>query len=130
VITRKSQLLINFLNVRVIVNGKQIYTLPVDKPVIVSLTENKATFVATDGFHITKPLELTYPLPQTFYLNVVCAIDNNLLLTGFVLLVIFSLVGVVSDLFFLRMLSFFPILYFLFFYYINRKDFLQIKARY
>ena len=127
-ITRKSQLLINFLNIRVIVNGKDIYTLPPDKPVIIPLSENKAKLVATDGFHITKPLELNYHLPHTYHLKVVCAIDNNLLLTGIVLLLLFSLVGLISDIPFLRILSVVPILYFLFFYYIKRKEFVRIKV--
>lgn len=127
-ITRKSQLLINFLNIRVIVNGRDIYTLPPDKPVIISLTQKQAKLVVTDGFHITKPLELSYHLPHTYYVKVVCAIDNNLLITGVVLLVLFSLVGLVSDVPFLRFLSFIPILYFLFLYYIKRKEFIRITV--
>lgn len=127
-ITRKSQLLINFLNIRVIVNGKDIYTLPPDKPVIIPLSEKKATLVATDGFHITKPLDLNYHLPHTYHLKVVCAIDNNLLLTGVVLLLLFSMVGLISDIPILRILSVVPILYFLFLYYIKRKEFIRIKV--
>jgi hypothetical protein len=127
VITRKSQLLINFLNIRVIVNGKDIYTLPPDKPVVISLSENKAKLVATDGYHITKPLELSYHLPHTYYLKVICAIDNNLLITGVVLLIIFSLVGLISNIAFLQVLSFVPVLYFLFLYYINRREFIKIQ---
>jgi hypothetical protein len=128
VITRKSQLLINFLNIRVIVNGKDIYTLPPDKPVVISLSENKAKLVATDGYHITKPLELSYHLPHTYYLKVICAIDNNLLITGVVLLIIFSLVGLISNIAFLQVLSFVPVLYFLFLYYINRREFIKIQV--
>ena len=127
-ITRKSQLLINFLNIRVIVNGKDIYTLPPNKPVIIPLLQKRARLVVTDGFHITKPLELSYHLPHTYHLKVVCAIDNDLLVTGFVLLLLFSFVGLVSDIAFLRFLSFVPILYFLFWYYIKRKEFIRIKV--
>jgi hypothetical protein len=84
--------------------------------------------VATDGFHITKPVELNYHLPHTYFLKVVCAIDNNLLLTGVVLLIIFSLVGLTSDIVFIQYLSIVPILYFLFIYYIKRKEFIRIKV--
>jgi len=127
VITRESQLLINFLNIRVIINGKDIYTLLPQKPVLISLNENNAKLVATDGFHYTKALELSFPYPQTYQVKVECAIDNNLLITGVVLLVIFALVGLISDLAVLRFLSFVPILYFLFLYYINRKEFIKIR---
>lgn len=128
VVTRKSQLLINFFNIRVIVNGKDIYTLPRDKPVLISLEEKNAKLVATDGFHITKPLELSFHLPHTYHLKVVCAIDNNLFLVGLVLLIIFSTVGLISNILFLRWISFFPVLYFLFIYYIKRKEFIQLKV--
>ena len=73
-ITRESQLLINFLNIRVIVNGKDIYTLPPDMPVIIPLSEKKVKLVATDGFHITKPLELNYH-PSLVKLYYSCIVD-------------------------------------------------------
>ena len=127
-VTRESQFLINFLNIRVIVNGKDIYTLIPKKPVLISLANSNAKLVATDGFHYTKTVELTFPFPQTYRVKVECAIDNNLLITGVVLLVIFALVGLVSDLALFRLLSFVPILYFLFLYYINRREFIKIKV--
>ena len=118
----------NFLNVQVIINGKEIYTLPKEQPVLVAMSKNVVSLVATDGFHVTQPLELEYPGPKTYRLKVVCAIDDNLLLTGALLLLILFFVGIISDIFIFRLLSFGPILYFLFFYYLNRKTFLQIKA--
>lgn len=126
-ITRENQLLLNFLNISVIVNGKDIYTLNRDKPVLILLSEKHATIVASDGFHITRPIELNYHYPYTNHLKVMCAIDNNLLITGIVLLLLFSCVGLISDISFLRILSFVPILYFLFLYYIKRKEFIRIK---
>ena len=127
-ITRKSQFLINFLNIRVIVDGKDIYSLLPDKPAIISVPKKKVQLVATDGYHITKPLEILYQRPHTYHLKVVCAIDNNLLITGVVLLVLFSLVGVLSNIYLLRILSFVPIFYFLFLYYVKRKEFISITA--
>ena len=125
-ITRKSQLLINFLNIRVIVDGKDIYNLVPDKPAIISVPKKKAQLVVTDGFHITKPLELSYHHPHTYHLKVICAIDNNMLITGAVLLILFSVVGIFSNILFLQILSFVPILYFLFLYYVKRKEFIRI----
>ena len=127
-ITRKSQFLINFLNIRVIVDGKDIYNLVPDKPAIISVPRKKTQLVVTDGFHITKPLEFSYHRPHTYHLKVVCAIDNNMLITGVVLLVLFSLVGFFSDIFLLQILSFVPIFYFLFLYYVKRKEFIRIKV--
>lgn len=118
----------NFLNVRVIVNGREIYILPKGKPVLIPVIENHPKIVATDGFHITNPMELVYRNSNTHHLQVVCAIDNNLLITGVVLLLIFSLVGLISDIVLFQLLSVAPILYFLFYYYFNKKEFIHIKA--
>ena len=126
-ITRQKQLLLNFFSVRVIVNGKDIYELQPGKSRMISV-ERKTQLVATDGFHITKPLELSYHLPHTYHLKVVCAIDDNLLSVGIVLLVIFSAVGLISEITLLKWFSFSPIAYFLFIYYIKRKNFIQIKV--
>ncbi len=118
----------NYLNIRIILNGKEIHTLPKNKPVLIVLSKNNANLVATDGFHITEPLELVYHSANTYHLKVVCAIDDNLLSTGAVLLVILFVVGIISDILFFRVLSFIPIFYFLFYYYVNKKNFLQLKA--
>ncbi len=117
----------NYLNIRIIINGKEIHTLIKDKPVLIPLSQKNISLVATDGFHITKPLELEYQDARTYHLKVVCAIDDDLMYVGMVLILIFAIVGIVSDIALFRLVSFAPILYFLFYYYINRREFLQIK---
>ena len=121
-------MLLNFLNVRIVVNGKNIYTLPKNRPVVIKTAENRLKLVATDGFHITRPVELAYDKTNTLYLKVACVIDNNLFLTGLVLLLLLAVVGLISDIALFRFLSFVLIFYFLFYYYINRKDFLKLQV--
>jgi hypothetical protein len=55
-------------------------------------------------------------------------IENQQLAVGVALMIIFYLLGFGTGFFVLKLISFFPILYFLFVYYMNRKDFLQIHA--
>lgn len=118
----------NFLNIRVVVNDKDIYFLQKNKAVLIPVAANNSMIVATDGFHITKPLELSYQRPATYYLRIVCAIDDNLMWTGILLMVMFAFVGLISNLPLLQYLSLVPVFYFLFFYYINRKEFIQIRS--
>lgn len=118
----------NYLNIRVIINGTLIYTLTKNKPVLIPVTHSHVSVVATDGFHITRPLQIAFHKSNTFHFKIVCAIDNDLFITGAVLLVLLFTVGLFSDILIFRLLSLVPIFYFLFYYYINRKDFLQIKA--
>ena len=128
VITRKKQILLSFLNIRVIINGNEIYPVKQGQRVIISVESNNPKVVVTDGYHFTKPLELVYHHLHTYYFKIVCAIDYTQLLAGCCVLVLFYLLGFATGIFILKLLSLFPILYFLFLYYINRKEFIQITA--
>jgi hypothetical protein len=108
------------------VNGKEIYPLPDSKPVVITVSNNNPKVVITDGFHFTKPMELVFHHLNTYYFKVVCVIDDMQLLAGSMLLIVLYLLGFFSGFFILKLVSFLPILYFLFLYYINRKDFIQI----
>ena len=127
-ITRKKQILLSFLNIRVIINGTEIYPVKQGQRVIIPLESNNPKVVVTDGYHFTKPLELVYHHLHTYYFKIVCAIDDTQLLAGCGVLVLFYLMGFATGIFVLKLLSLFPVLYFLFLYYINRKEFIQIQA--
>ncbi|HKB44112.1 MAG TPA: hypothetical protein VKC90_06975 [Chitinophagaceae bacterium] len=118
----------SFLKLRVIVNSKEIYPLPNDKPVIISVNDKNTKIVITDGFHFTKPLELVYQEPSYYNFRIVCAINDLQLLGGLFLLILFYLMGFATGFFWLKLASFGPIIYFLVLYYIYRKEFIQITA--
>ena len=116
----------NFLRIRVIINGHEIYTLYSNNPVVIPVAEKRSKIVATDGYHITKPLELVCGHRPT-YLEVVCGIDNDRLIAGIMIMLLSSMVGVISEVLLLKILSFAPVFYFLFLFYIRRREFIQIK---
>lgn len=118
--------MLNFLRIRAVVNGQEIYPLSIKGPVTITVMQNNPKVVITDGYHITKPVELVYHHLDTYYFKVICVIDNLQLLAGSLLLIVLYLIGFFSGIFVIKLASFLPIVYFLFFYYINRKDFLQI----
>jgi hypothetical protein len=126
VIRRTNQVLLSFLKIRVVINNKDIYPLQNDQPVIIPVDINYPRIVVTDGFHFTKPLELVYEEPSYYRFNVACAINDLQLLGGAFFLVLFYLLGFLTGLFFLKLVSFVPIILFLFVYYINRKEFIRI----
>lgn len=111
-----------------IVNGKNIYSLSDKEKLIIPIEENNPKIVVTDGYHITKPLELVFHRVHTYYFRVACIIDNKQLAVGIALMILLFLLGFGTGFFLIKLFSFFPIAYFLFYYYINRKDFLQIRA--
>jgi hypothetical protein len=120
--------MLSFLNIRVVVNGKEIYPLLNDQPVVIAVTDDHPKVVVTDGFHFTKPLELVYHEPSYYNFQIVCAINDLQLLGGVFLLIFFYLFGFLTGFFWLKLASFTPIIYFLFLYYINRKEFIRIAS--
>jgi hypothetical protein len=115
------------LPVRVIVDNKEIYPLSGDKPVIIEVKDKHPRIVVTDGFHFTKPIELNYKVPSYYHFKVVCSIDDLQLLGNIFALIMFYLLGFLTGNFILKLLSFLPVLVLLFAYYLDRKEFLQVK---
>jgi hypothetical protein len=119
--------LLSFLKIRAIVNGTDIYPLPNEKHVVIDVSENNPKIVVTDGYHITKPLELVFHHIHTYRFKVVCVIDDFQLSAGFALMILFYLIGLLSGFMLIKLFSALPVFYFLFLYYINRREFLQIR---
>ena len=126
VLQRKNQVLLSFLKIRAILNGKEIYPLLSTKPVVISVQENNPRIVVTDGYHFTAPLKLVYKDLHTYCFKVVCAISDQQLLAGFVILAALYLSGFYTGNLILKVFSFLPVIYLLFFYYLNRKEFIRI----
>lgn len=118
--------MLRFLKLRLVVNGMHIYNLRKNNPVLITMPTNPSRIVVTDGFHITQAMELKYR-QQTSYFNIVCAIDNDVLVGGLVFMLMFFAMGATSGVFVLQLFSMLPIIYILFLYYIRRKEFIQIR---
>ena len=94
---------------------------------IIPVQQNNPKIVVTDGYHISKPLELVYHHIHTYYFKVVCAISDFQLGAGLMLMAVCGAVGLGTGFIFFKALSFLPIVYFLFLYYINKNDFIQTR---
>lgn len=116
----------SFLEIRVIVNNKEIYPLQTTEPVVIPVEKDNPRIVITDGFHFTKPLELNFKRPAYFNFDVVCAIDDLQLLAGSLILATLYMLGFLTGFFFLKLLSFGPIVWVLIYYYFNRKNFIRL----
>jgi hypothetical protein len=98
-----------------------------NKPVVIDMPTNPTRLVVTDGYHITSPMDVTYSRKYTRYFTIVCAIEDAQLIIGFVLTLILYAMGYTSGIILLQLLSIGPVLYFLFLYYIKRKEFIRIQ---
>ena len=110
-----------------IVNNKEIYPLTNEDPVVIEVYDKHPRIVVTDGYHFTKPIDLNYTQPSYYHFKVVCSIDDLQLLGNIFVLIVFYLLGFFTGSLILKLLSFLPIFYLLFAYYIDRKSFIQIK---
>jgi hypothetical protein len=126
IITRRNQVLLSFLDIRVVVNNKEIYPLANTEPIVIPLEKDNPKIVVTDGFHYTRPLQLAFKQPSYYNLDVVCAIDDLQLLAGGLILAILYMLGFLTGFFILKLLSFSPIVWVLIYYYFNRKNFIRI----
>ena len=118
--------MLRFLKLRLVVNGMHIYPLRKNKPILVTIQTAPSRLVVTDGFHISKAVELRYR-QRTGYFNVVCTVDNDLLVGGAVFMLMFFAMGATSGTLLLQLFSMLPIGYILFQYYIRRHEFIQIR---
>ena len=107
-------------------NGKEIYPLLNTKPVVIPVSNNNPKIVVTDGYHITKPLKLVYKDLPVCCFKVSCAISDQQLLGGFLVLVVLYLTGMFTGIMLVKVLSFLPLIYLVTFYYLNRKDFIKL----
>ncbi len=110
-----------------IINGNKIYQLDKKGSVAIGLTENNPSIVVTDGFHYTRPVEVRYKHMNIYHLQIVCAINDDQFLAGVIIMVLSGAVGMISGIFLMKIVAFLPIFYFLYLYYINRKEFIRIK---
>ena len=119
-------MLLSFLKIRAVVNGKEIYPLLNTRPIVIPVFENNPRIVVTDGYHITKPLKLVYNDLHTYCFKVSCAISDLQLLMGFFVLAALYLSGMYTGIPVLKVFSFLPLIYLLAFYYMNRKEFIRL----
>lgn len=124
---RKNQFLLRFLKVRVVVDGMSIYMLDKKLPVVIPVGPHRPLLVASDGYHHTSPYVLKSLQQQVYYFKVGCIIEDDQLVVGLVVQVILYFMGLSADNYFLQAISFSPVLFFLFLYYIKRKHFLRFQ---
>jgi hypothetical protein len=126
VLKRSNHALLSFLKVRAVVNGLQIYPLVDLKPIIITVEDNNPRLVITDGYHISTPLKLVYKEIDTYCFKVECTVSDKQLYMALGLLSILYLSGFFTNLLPLKVFSFFPILYLLLSYYLNKKGFFKL----
>lgn len=123
----RDQALLKWLRLRAIVNGNQVFYLEKGKQNLITVAENNPSIVITDGYHHTRPAEIVYHHLNTYYFRVECGInDHQLFYSVFLILILFT-IGLATGLVIIQFLSILPILYFLYLYYINRKEFIVMR---
>lgn len=109
------------------INDKEVYYLEKGKPTLVSM-EAGSTIVASDGFHLSTPLRLGQPKKEIFHVRIQCIMDDDQFIASAILVSITYVLGLTLDILLMKLLSFTPIIVFLYLYYGNRQKFLTVTA--
>jgi len=119
--------LLRFFTIWVIVNDTQVYFFDKKKPLVIFVS-NGSKLVVSDGFHHSTPFHTCFATKNELRYRVALFAEDDQFIAGFVLLLIFYAMGLTSNILFMRIVSFVPILVFLYVYYIKKDKFLQLSA--
>ena len=108
------------------VNGHTIYSLVKNRPIVIEIPTNPSRVVVTDGFHITRPLVLNNNSNNTHFFKIACVIQDDQLFVGLIIIALLYAMGSTSGMVLLQLVSMIPIFYFLFLYYVKRREFIQV----
>jgi len=114
--------------VSIVLDGKDIYPLGNDQKLVIDIDHNNPVLVVTDGFHISRPLELVYHHLHTYYFRVECGVDDVQLACGFTISAMLLFLGFVTHWLVFPIVSSIPVIYVVAMYFLNRKDFLSLRA--
>jgi hypothetical protein len=123
----KDQFLLKWLRITAVIDGQDIYQLDKKRSNLLEVHHNNPKLVISDGYHITKPLELVYHHLHTYYFKVECGINDYQLFYGVFIMAILFPIGYFTQLLAIQIASALPVLYFLYLYYINRKNFIVLR---
>jgi len=115
------------LKLRVILDDKEIYELQSKETLVIEVKNKVALLQVTDGYHSSRQVRLTFDKPSYYRLKVDCALEDAEIYFSVIFLVFFYLMAFLTGNMVLKLVSFSPLVYLLFRYYINRKEFLKIS---
>ncbi len=118
--------LLRFLKLRAIVNGRDIYFLNARTPLVIFVEQNNPGIVITDGFHFTRPAKVHFKNGNACAFRLSCGVQNWQLMLSIGCTLLLFTAGMWTGHLVFKVLSFFPLVYLLAFYYLNREDFFRL----
>jgi hypothetical protein len=125
VILRHRHLMLRVLDLRVVVNGTNIFECRERQPLVIEGTEPGTTLLVTNGFHYSRELVVPHK-PGTHFFEVESFIDDLQLITGLLMVALFFATYILTGVRLFLFLANAPVLVFLFFFYIKRNSFIQV----
>lgn len=120
-------MLLDFLDLRVVINDQLIYPLYLRQPIGLTFQTLQLNIVVTNGFHITPRLQVPYQPGKLYRLQVGCAIDDPLLLSGLLATALLYIIAFFSGWLLPSILCFIPMLMGLYRFYFQKARFLKVR---
>ncbi len=109
-------------------NGKDIYELQKNTPSVIEVFESSCMLTLTDGFHHSKLFQVNFKAQNVYRLKVSSILDNGRMIFLLLLTLFFFAMAILNELFWLKLVSFIPLVLILYFYYIKRDSFFLLEA--
>lgn len=93
---------------------------------IIPCTSSTLSMVMSNGFHFSRNVEIRYEPNATFLYQVESAIDNYRLITAICVAIFLFVMYVITDMRALMIIANIPVLYILYVFYFQRKNFIQV----
>ncbi len=113
---------------RIIVDGKDIYLLEKTTPEIIEINKPVCVVSITDGFHYSKPFYISFEKKDHYRLKVSSILDNQRLFFILIITGLLFLLAFLNELWWMKFISFIPVLLGLYLYYIRRSAFFLLEA--
>jgi hypothetical protein len=113
--------------IQIVLDGKDIYPMGNREELVIHVDHNNPVLVVTDGYHISRPLELVYHHLNTYYFRVECGMDDGQLIIAAIIAGFFTMMGLVTHLVIYPIIAMLPVIYTMVQYYIRKKDFLNLR---
>ncbi|MES1226717.1 MAG: hypothetical protein ABUT20_65185 [Bacteroidota bacterium] len=111
-----------------IVDGKDIYELKKGMPLVIEVFAETCSIILTDGFHHSNSLIINFNNSAVRRFKISSILDNQRIIFITAITIFFFILAFLNELFWLKIVSFLPLLLFLHLYYIKRNSFFLLEV--
>lgn len=116
------------LKLYIVVNDTHLYQLKEQEPLILDEHELPIKLVAKNGYHFSKPKQITWRKADTILIGIGCQTDNGSLWGGIIFSALFFTIFFVTRFYPLLLFANLPLAYLFYKFFLKPKEFITIEV--